>query len=319
MKKISFYIFITLFLSHGFAAQDGQVEYREFSWTQGNDPKFDPTIDKPLYSKNKGPKILIDIGHHNFLPKYGFLKPFSDLAEADGYQVAFDSASFSKGYLDQYDILIIMSALPFEFGTKNEVTDELTFAWSEIDSVVSWVKEGGSLIVFSEHAPFDQAINPLLNQFGINSSIGYTIDSQNYDKKSGRKSWIVYSKDNELLNVSHNLITGQTPSERVDSVHTYGGSALTGSAYENIFKLSKSAENTQHPTGVGPIGKGDSQCLAGKFGKGKILALGDANGFTAMMFENNEGLSISSGMAEKGYRWKQFVVNSLHWLTEPGE
>lgn len=45
----------------------------------------------------------------------------------------------------------------------------------------------------------------------------------------------------------------------------------------NILQLSPSAQNLEHPTGVGPIGMDNSQVLAGIVGKGKVVAFGDSN------------------------------------------
>ena len=64
-----------------------------------------------------------------------------------------------------------------------------------------------------------------------------------------------------------------------------------------------------------PSGGGDSQCLAGNFGKGKVFALGDCNGFTAM-YVNTGGKKFSAGMQVEEYDWRQFVLNSLHWLSK---
>lgn len=54
---------------------------------------------------------------------------------------------------------------------------------------------------------------------------------------------------------------------------------------------------------------------AGKIGKGKVVALGDSNGFTAMIFENDDGSIQKAGMNLQEYDWKQFVLNTLHWLS----
>jgi hypothetical protein len=96
---------------------------------------------------------------------------------------------------------------------------------------------------------------------------------------------------------------------------TFGGSALTGKKYINLLELSEASENVIHSTGVGPIGKGNSQALAGIVGKGKVVALGDSNGFTAMIFDEEDGSKQAAGMNLKEYDWKQFVLNTLHWLS----
>ena len=280
-----------------------------------NDSNFNTQVSKPTYKQEKGPKILLDRAHHNFFIQWDFIKPFSELAKADGYQPIVDSLKFSPDYLARFDIIMIITALPFDFTTKNEVTNEKTFSDEELSSLYTWVRNGGSLLVFSEHAPFDQAINPLLNRFGITSSIGTTIDTINYDKNIGRTGWIKFSNENGLLNSEHPIIKGRNESEKINQLLTFGGSGLSGEGFSNIVKLSNSSKNIMHSTGVGPSGSGNSQGLAGKIGKGKVVALGDSNGFTAMIFEQENGLKQAAGMNLKGYDWKQFLLNTLHWLS----
>jgi hypothetical protein len=284
-------------------------------WPMSNDPMFDPTVREPAYEESQGPSILLDGGHHNFFIQWDFIKPFADLAEADGYRPVIDDEPFSAAYLARFDIVMIITALPFDFTTKNEVTTETTFTDAEIEALHDWVERGGSLLVFSEHAPFDQAINPLLQRFGMSSSVGTVVDMEHHDKTIGGPGWIVFSRENGFLNEEHPIIKGRDASEAIDSVVTFGGSSLTGEGYTNLFRLSPTAENRQHSTGVGPVGMGDSQALAGRVGDGKIVAFGDSNGFTAMNFEWEDGSVQSAGMHVENYQWKQLVLNVLHWLS----
>ena len=73
--------------------------------------------------------------------------------------------------------------------------------------------------------------------------------------------------------------------------------------------------NVQHATGIGQEGQGNSQGLAGYFGKGKVAAFGDSNGFTAMLFYNDDHSYMAAGMNTKGYDWKNFVLNTFDWLA----
>lgn len=285
-------------------------------WPMSNDLEFNAEIEVPTYEEGKGPKILLDGAHHNFFIQWDFIKPFTDLAKNDGYQTIVDSLKFTPGYLKRFDVVMIITALPFDFTTKNEVTNEATFSIKEINNLHDWVNSGGSLLVFSEHAPFDQAINPLLKRFGIQSSIGRTIDSLNYNKKIGNTGWIEFTNQNGGLKNEHPILNGSTKNENVTKLMTFGGSALTGKGYTNLLALSATSENIIHSTGVGPSGQGDSQGLAGKIGKGKVVALGDSNGFTAMIFNEEDGSRQAAGMNLEAYDWKRFVLNTLHWLSK---
>lgn len=284
-------------------------------WPMSNDPGFDTSVENPMYEPSKGPTILLDAAHHNFHVTEGFIEPFAELAAADGYKTTVGSSEFTPEFLRSFDIVMVITALPFEFTSKTEVTTETTFADSEIEALHDWVSSGGSLLVFSEHAPFDQAINPLLSRFGVTSSVGTIADPVHYDKKLGRDGWVVFSQENGLLNADHPIVKGRNQSETINSVVTFGGSALTGADYVNIFRLSDTAENRRHPTGVGPVGMGDSQALAGDVGEGRILVFGDSNGFTAMNFDEEDGSVRSLGMNTYHHDWKQMVLNSLHWLS----
>lgn len=285
-------------------------------WPMSNDPGFDAAVVSPAFPLSSGPTILLDKAHHNFFVQWDFIQPFADLAQADGFQTVVGDEPFTPEYLARFDIVMIITALPFDFTTRTEVTSEATFSDAELTAVHDWVAAGGSLLVFSEHAPFDQAINPLLQRFGINSSVGTIADPMHHDRELGQEGWIVFSRENGLLNPEHPIVSGRNEVEAIERVISFGGSALTGEGYTSLFRLSPSAENRRHPTGVGPTGMGDSQALVGAFGKGRIAAFGDSNGFTAMVFAREDGSSATLGMNSAGYDWKQFVLNVLRWLAE---
>lgn len=293
------------------------VAWADTHWPMSNDPAFDASVHRPAFAPSEGPKILLDRAHHNFFLQWGFIQPFVDLAQADGFQPVIGDESFTPEYLAPFDIVMIITALPFDFTTKTEVTTETSFTDGELTALQDWVAAGGSLLVFSEHAPFDQAINPLLQRFGINSSVGTIADPQHYDNELGRDGWIVYSRENGLLNDQHPIVRGRDQAEAISRVITFGGSSLTGKGYTSLFRLAPTAENRRHPTGVGPVGMGDSQALVGEFGQGRVAAFGDSNGFTAMLFAQEDGSSKALGMNTANYDWKQFVLNVLRWLAEP--
>ena len=282
-----------------------------------NDTPFNANVVHPKFKKGYGPKILIDAGHHNFVVELGLNKPLFDVASSDGYQIKIDSMQFTKEYLSNYNIVVIWPAMPFKFGSKNQVTDEITFTTDELNALHDWVSNGGSLLMFSEHAPIDKSVTPLFNKFGIQLSTGIVVDSLNSDTPIEMPSWkysfLKFTSKNGLLNTEHPITKGEKKNERISNILTIGGSGLTGDGYTNILKLSSSAMIKKW-NGTMPSGTPNSQCLAGNVGKGKLAALGDCNGFTAMSLKSG-GYKLSAGMRVSGYDWKQFVLNTLHWLS----
>jgi hypothetical protein len=299
-----FFLFIFLFLSSLCYAQ------------MLNDSPFIAKVAHPKYKLGQGPSILIDAAHHNFIVEMGLIKPLVDVLHSDGYKPKIDSQVFSKPYLSKYKILVIMPAMPFEFGSKNIITDEVTFTKEELNALHEWVEDGGSLLMLSEHAPIDKSMTPLFNKFGLSTTTGIIYDSVYCDTSIKIPSYqmlIQYTSTNGLLNTKHPITMGQNSSEAIHRMITYGGSGITGKGYTNIFQTSSSA-TVKKWSGNLPSGMVSSQCMAGPVGKGKLVALGDCNGFTAMYMKSG-GKKISAGMQVANYDWKQFVLNTFHWLS----
>ncbi len=281
-----------------------------YKWPMYNDINVDLSVENPSFEFNEGPLVMIDAAHKNFFVQSHLIKPLVDIVLNDGYRVSFIDKKLTKENLNQAKILIIITALPFDFATQSSAAGMETYTENELNEVQAWVNNGGSLLVFSEHAPFDQAINPLLKKFEIESSVGVTIDTLNYDKSYNYRM-IVFKGNN--LNNSHPLVNGKY---EVKKLVSFGGSALSGEKYDNILKLGNSSLNVKHQTGNGPLGSGNSQGLAGFYGKGKVVAFGDSNGFTAMIFNNEDGSKMYAGMNSEGYDWKNFVLNTFDWLSK---
>ncbi|MAZ50549.1 MAG: hypothetical protein CMC72_02330 [Flavobacteriaceae bacterium] len=304
MKKlILLFLFIPL-------VSFGQQQNYPYKWPMYNDINVDLEVENPSYEMNEGPLIMFDSAHKNFFIQSHLIKPLVDLLLNDGYRVSFLDKEFSKSSLSQAKVLVVITALPFDFATERSAADKNTFSRDELSELQNWVKNGGSLLAFSEHAPFDQAINPLLQKFEIESSIGTTIDTINYENKYGQG---MIKFENSNLKKNHPTVNGKYKVERLVS---FGGSALLGPKYENILKLGESSLNTKHTTGIGPEGRGNSQGLAGSYGQGKIAVFGDSNGFTAMVFNMQDGSKMYAGMNTEGYDWKNFVLNTFSWLTK---
>ncbi len=308
MKKLTPLLLIPLIFSCSKKVNSSESNY-PFKWPMYNDINVNLKIEHPSYEFNEGPLIMFDAAHKNFFVQSHLIKPLVDLLLNDGYRVSFLDKSFTRENLNQAKVLVVITALPFDFSTESTAAKKNTFTNKELNELQIWVEDGGSLLVFSEHAPFDQAINPLLKKFDIESSVGTTIDTINYEKKFG-PGMIIFEDNN--LNSLHPIVSGKY---KVEKLVTFGGSALTGLKYDNILKLGKNSLNVKHSSGIGPTGSGNSQGIAGLYGSGKVAAFGDSNGFTAMIFNMPEGNKMYAGMNTVDYDWKNFVLNTFSWLS----
>ena len=173
-----------------------------------NDLSFYPNVESPFFTKGSGSKILIDGGHKNAFIDYDLIQPFIKVARSDGYTVDISKGTVTSDLLLVINIFVIIAANSFKWGKEMEISENNeVFTSKEIEIIYNWVNQRGSLLVFSEHAPFDEAINPLLQKFNINSSIGVIIYTVHFDKKFGFGS-PKFSIENGLLNDSHQIVNG---------------------------------------------------------------------------------------------------------------
>ena len=274
-----------------------------------NDPNFITEVVAPSFEGNKGPRVVVDAGHNNFFITTGLIQPLLELLKSDGYRVDFSRGQVDPAALDQADIFLVITPMSSPYTNfKNDFSE--AYSPEELAALERWVLGGGSLIVFSEHFPFDIAVSGLLEAFGISTSIGVTID---YDFSHESAGEIVF--EGERLDKLHPIVSGK---RSVTKVASYGGSALLGDGYTNIMKLSDHSINvSRNWMGVegGPRGRGNSQGLAGFYGDGRIAAFGDSNGFAAMIFEDDISKDFV-GMNDKAYDWRNLVLNTFDWLSE---
>lgn len=280
----------------------------EVQFPMRNDPNFTTKVEKPSFETENGPLIVIDEGHNNFFITTDLIQPLLELLKSDGYRIDFSRGQLDSAALDQADIFLVITPMSSAYTDFEENYSE-AYLSEELAVLERWVREGGSLIVFSEHFPFDIAVSGLLETFGISTSIGVTIDHDFSNESAGE---IVF--EGERLDKRHPIVAGK---RSVKKVASYGGSALRGDGYTNIMQLSDHSMNiSRNWMGVegGPLGRGNSQGLAGFYGDGRIAAFGDSNGFAAMIFEDNISKDFV-GMNDEAYDWRNLVLNTFDWLS----
>jgi len=276
---------------------------------QQADPEFNTSVENPAY-KREGPRVMFDEAHHNFHTAEGRYKPFVDLMFNDGYRVIRNRLPFTKPRLDTFKILVIANALGAE-EDDDAGADDSAFTADEITVVHDWVKDGGSLLLIADHAPFGGAASALANKFGVDMSKGYTFDPEN--SAADLPSQLIFSRENKLL-ASHPITEGRNEKERVNLVRSFTGQSLKGpEGSTGILNLSNTA--TDRPTfsaDTSTSAAGRTQAVAFKFGKGRVVVQGEA----AMLSAQISGADKQPmGMNVPGNDNKQYALNLMHWLS----
>lgn len=276
---------------------------------QAPDPEFDASVENPAYKKD-GPRVMFDEAHHNFHTTEGRYKPFVDLLMNDGYRVVRNRRPFSKTSLASFKILVIANALGAE-EDDDEGADHSAFNDDEIQAVHDWVKNGGSLLLIADHAPFGGAAAALASRFGVDMSKGYTFDPEN--SVAELPSHLIFSRENKLL-AAHSIVEGRNDKDRINLVRSFTGQSLKGPPESvAILKLSDTATDSpdyRAETSVSAAGR--AQALALKVGKGRVLVQGEA----AMLSAQISGLeNRRMGMNLPGNDNRQYLLNVMHWLS----
>lgn len=275
------------------------------------DPNFDPKVAHPAYTKN-GPRVLFDEAHNNFHTAGGRYKPFADLIASDGYQITANKEKFSAQVLKGFDILVISNALGAPQMAQPEASNP-AFNDAECDAVRDWVKSGGALLFIADHAPMGSANQILADRFGVDMSKKFTIDSDNYDKESNNRGFIVYTRESGRL-ADHAITRGRNNSERVNKIIAFTGQSLKGPPESFAFmKLADSAVDVMSGVNANPASAaGRAQGLVLNSGKGRVVVLGEAAMLSAQLAGPNR---MAFGMNRPGIDNRQLALNIMHWLS----
>lgn len=279
---------------------------------QVQDSSFNTAIDNPTYKFN-GPVVAFDEGHNNVFRIKGRSQKFIELIENDGYKVISHKGAFTNETLKKYQVLLITT--PSVAEDKNPV-----FTSEEMQSVYDWVNNGGSLLLMSEHPPFDSITKELIEKMGAKTSIGIVNDSINYYKTTPEqefhKGWIMFTHQNGGLG-KHPILSGRNQKEQIRTVITNGGASVSGpKGSYNLLQLSKSAKIIKHRAASFTTTMENSQAVAYTLGKGRVVITGDATMFTAQRITMNSNVpTFVSGLSIPESDNRQFALNVMHWLS----
>lgn len=274
------------------------------------DPNFNTGVAHPTYARERHPKVLFDEAHHNFHTAGGRYKAFADLLTNDGYRVTPNQEAFRKETFGGFDILVIANAmgafLPILPGAA-----EPAFTGPECDAVRDWVREGGALLLISDHEPTGSAARILSQRFGVDMSTGRTFDQTRENREPQSPFWLVFSRDNHLLS-NHPITQGRDATERVNYVIAFTGQSLKGPEGSAAFlRLADSAVDIL-PSGERVSAAGRSVGIALPFGKGRVVILGEAAMLSAQLVGAER---LPMGMNYPGNDNRQLALNIMHWLS----
>ena len=286
---------------------------------QKADTSYDPTVDRSTYERGGGPVVLIDEAHHNFHTAGGRYGPFAELLRNDGYVVRPSRAAFGARSLAGARILVISNALNERNVKDWSLPTPSAFTTGEIESVVAWVRGGGSLWLIADHMPFPGAAEELAQAFGLEFNNGFVFDreQENLD--------IVFRAADDSLG-QHPIVAGRDATESVDTVRTFGGQAFRSggepiNGFAPLFVLwdvhvslmPRVAWEFDEQTTAEVDVAGWFQGATLRIGEGRVAVFGEAAMFTAQVGgPDAKPMGMNAPGAEQNRR---FALNVAHWLS----
>lgn len=158
--------------------------------------------------------------------------PVLKLLESDGYKIKILSSKIEGDTLKDCQIFYVSSVM-----AKNE--GESGFVDDEISIVETWVKEGGSLLLMTDHPKmFAMAAEKLANAFGVYGSIKTVEDPKHSIAALKDPTVIRFSKSQ--LNKKHPIIKGRNKNENLKTVIAFTGQSIKGpTGSQSVLKFSK--------------------------------------------------------------------------------
>src|SRR5260370_15589234 len=178
---------------------------------------------------------------------------------------------------------------------SNAMTDDdagkPAFTPEECDTVRDWVKNGGSLLLIADHAPFGGAAEIMAQRFGVDMSKGFTADPSHHFGQN--QTELVFERKNGML-ADHPITRGRNAEERLNRVVTFTGQSLKGpEGSVPILKLSDEA------TDVPPVTKAEREAAIGETVK-KASEAGRNGGAQALRIQGNGLLAKGASAAGRG-------------------
>lgn len=192
---------------------------------------------QPAHAQGDGPLILIDRGHNNSSWPVASMVSF---LEQDGYRVREHGGPIDRNTLSDVGLVFIAWALADrnvlppgwtqeQFDRAWSLPTPSAFSPEEIAILADWVAQGGSILLVLDHLPLAGAGQDLAAAFGIEVSNGFAVDGNALSDLSSaavsEAGSIVFRRSDGTL-LEHPATNGRGPTERVDSVATYTGSAF---------------------------------------------------------------------------------------------
>jgi len=300
------------------------------------DSAFTFQNEHPAFSPGSGPMVCVDAAHHNFHTLDGRYQAFGRLMRDDGLRTVSVDQPFNETGLADCVVLVVANALAAENAGVEEDAWEFphlsAFSRGEIPALLKWVREGGSLLLILDHAPFPGAASDLASLLGViplNGGATYRVFGDHNDRaiqEVAQQSGITPERLREGLGLpgtlgDHPILRGRDGvDEPIRSIMTFGGSAFfPSSGVQPLLQVPAGAFGMVFSQGIPqelwPRYPMDGWLAGGalEVGEGRVVILGEAAMCSAQLSGPDQNpMGMNNPLSVDNPR---FCLNAVRWLV----
>jgi hypothetical protein len=286
------------------------------------DATYIPSFPSPGWPAGEGPAVLIDDAHWNSATGARGLAGFTALLRADGYNVLPAGNATRAEMLADARIAVVADPLGLSGWLRSlaarlglpplTALDDDALWVQEMETVVQWVENGGSLLIAVDEGPPARGVRGLAVRLGIDLHEGVILDLGHSEPLSPDR--LVFSRENGLLGV-HPIVDGSPTAPAVNRVVSVGGTALTPPAGADVLlRLSPSAVEVRRLGDSPAEGKpapGLARAAAFTRGRGRVVVIADTSLVTSLL--DADGAPF--GLGAPGTNNDRFARYLMRWLA----
>jgi hypothetical protein len=290
------------------------------------DAPYAPAIAAPTWPAGQGPAVLVDNAHWNSATTSRGFVAFAALAGADGYRVLPDGNSTRAEMLADVRIGVVANPLGLSGLLRGLVArlglppltlfDDEALWVQEMETVLQWVDNGGSLLMAVDEGPPARAVRGLAVRLGLQIHEGVVTDLGNSEPRAPER--LVFSRENGLIG-QHPIVDGDPMHQAVNRVVSVGGGAIAAPAgVDVLLRLSPSAVEVPalgvSPTEGTPV-PGLARAVAFERGRGRVVVVADTSLLTGLL--DDQGAAY--GLGAEGTQADRFTLAAMRWLARAGD
>lgn len=290
----------------------------KFAATYASEP------DQTSTNQKASPIVLFDRGHNNYLYDESD-QIFDQFLRRHGFIVSYHRARINEDTLEGVDVFHTSNALAPENVDNWSLPTPSAFTPDEIEVLVDWVRNGGSLLLAIEHMPFGGSYDELATALGVEVSNGFAVHGlllHDYSPENvSAAGSLLFLRNNESI-ADHPEINGQVPYGRIEHLATNAGSAFRlpvkstslitlGS---DVISLEPEESWVFTDDTPRPSVAGWSQAGVMEIGDGRVAVLGD-NYLTSAPEYLEAPFIEDENEARRGAHNHQFSLNLYRWLA----